>query len=133
MKFRKGDKVERYKNGSYAGMDEGDTGVITCNKVTEVILDKNGCRSYGHSEENLRLVKRGGNEMTKRVWEVIIVDKEEAKVILKEIVIDGDEKSACSKVSITHADKLKGLEFDNLCYIAKELGSYETKEEPEED
>jgi len=72
-------------------------------------------------------ILKGGIKM-KRIWEVIVVDKTKNEIIMREIVIDGDEKSACSKVSIKFSDKLKDLVFDNLCYIAKELGSYESKE-----
>ena len=71
---------------------------------------------------------KGGKDMTKRVWEVMVIDKGKDEIILKEIVIDGDEKSACSKVSISFASKLKDFVFDNLHYIARELGSYEKKE-----
>lgn len=74
----------------------------------------------------------GGNEM-KKVWEVIVIDKAKEEIVVREIVIDGDEKSACSKVSITHAAKLKELKFEDLYYIARELGSYECKKEEEED
>lgn len=49
------------------------------------------------------------------------------EIICREVIIDGDEKSACSKASITFADKLKGFVFDNLVYITKDLGSYESK------
>jgi len=68
----------------------------------------------------------GGNNM-KRIWEILVINKETDKIIVREIVIDGDEKSACSKVSISFAEKLKDVLFDNLTYVTKELGSYEGK------
>ncbi|KKL56745.1 hypothetical protein LCGC14_2242310 [marine sediment metagenome] len=71
--------------------------------------------------------KKEENDMTKKIWEVIIVDKNTDEIILREIVIDGDEKSACSKLSIKFATKLKDILFDNLSYVTKELGSYESK------
>lgn len=64
----------------------------------------------------------------KRVWEIIVINKDDEKVLLREIVIDGDEKSACSKVSISFADKLKDILFNNLYYIAREIGQYEVKQ-----
>jgi len=68
--------------------------------------------------------KKKGDGM-KNVWEVIVIDKEKDKIITQEIVIDGDEKSACSKISIAFATKLKAIAFKNLVYITKNLGSYE--------
>ena len=61
----------------------------------------------------------------KNIWEVIVIDKSKDEIVCREIIIDGDEKSACSKVSITFAEKLKSLVFNNLVYITKNLGSYE--------
>ena len=66
-------------------------------------------------------------ETMKNIWEVIVVDKKNDKILVREIVIDGDEKSACSKVSIAFATKLKDLVFNDLCYVTKNLGSYESK------
>lgn len=66
-------------------------------------------------------------ETMKKVWEVLVIDGTKDEIIVREVVIDGDEKSACSKVSIAFAAKLKDIVFDNLCYITKELGSYESK------
>ena len=67
-----------------------------------------------------------GGEM-KNVWEIIVINKENNEILTREIIIDGDEKSVCSKVSIKCADKLKNLVFDNLFYVTRNLGSYETK------
>lgn len=60
----------------------------------------------------------------KNVWEVIVINKDTNSILVREIIIDGDEKSACSKVSISFADKLKDVVFDNLVYITKQLGAY---------
>ena len=76
-------------------------------------VPKNGCEKVNYKEEKM-----------KNIWEVIVIDKEKNTIICREIVIDGDEKSACSKVSISFADKLKDFVFDNLIYITKQLGSY---------
>ena len=46
--------------------------------------------------------------MTRRVWEIIVIDKVKEEEVVREMVIDGDEKSACSKVSIKWSEKLKG-------------------------
>ena len=78
-------------------------------------------------------VKQGGEEMTKIVWEVIIVDRTNDEIVIRETIVDGDEKSACSKVSINHANKLKTVPFENLAYITKELGSFESKEKEEDE
>lgn len=78
--------------------------------------------SWGNEIEIL-----GGGENMKRIFEILVIDKSKNEILVREIIIDGDEKSACSKLSISFADKLKGLVFDNLHYIAKELGSYEEK------
>ena len=71
-------------------------------------------------------IKEGVKKM-KTIWEVMVIDKEKDEIKVREILIDGDEKSACSKVSIKFADKLKDMVFDNLCYITRELGRYESK------
>lgn len=63
-------------------------------------------------------------ENMKNIWDILIVNKETDEILAREIVIDGDEKSACSKVSIKLADKLKNLVFNNLHYIARNIGSY---------
>ena len=76
---------------------------------------------------NWELIQKGG-KMVRKIWNVIVVDKTEDKIIVNEVVLDGDEKSACAKVSISFAAKLKDLIFDNLAYVTKELGSYEKKE-----
>ena len=81
--------------------------------------------SGGHPGVWEHHLKRRGT--MKRIWEILIVDKTKDEIIAKEIVIDGDEKSACSKISIKFATKLKDLVFCNLAYIAKEIGSYESK------
>jgi len=60
----------------------------------------------------------------KNVWEIIVINKENNAIIARDIIVDGDEKSACSKVSINFADKLKDLVFDNLVYVTKQLGSF---------
>lgn len=78
-------------------------------------------------KDNWILIK-GGNTMKKTIWNIIVIDKTTDEIKVNEIVIDGDEKSACSKVSITFADKLKNLVFDNLAYVTKELGSYDKED-----
>ena len=71
---------------------------------------------------------KGGNMTTKYIWDILVINKDTDEIILREVVIDGDEKSACSKVSIAFAEKLKNLVFDNLAYITRELGTYEKKD-----
>lgn len=100
--------VKRLGNGSLCAFDE---------------VKKAGC--YCKTNWTLVSTKGGGNMKT--IWEVIVVDKEKDTIVVREIVIDGDEKSACSKVSIAFASKLKDLVFDNLAYVTKQLGSYESK------
>ena len=77
--------------------------------------------------EHVEITARKG-KMIKNIWEVIVINKDTDEIIIREIVIDGDEKSACSKVGISFADKLKNIVFDNLCFVTKNIGSYDKKE-----
>ncbi len=72
--------------------------------------------------------KTGGNKMTKRVYEVMVIDNEKEKIVLKEIVMSENERSVENKVSVKFATTLKDLDLDNLTYITRELGSFEKKE-----
>jgi hypothetical protein len=90
------------------------------------------CKQYYITLEETNELSWGGQELTitedrkmKNVWDILIINKETDEVLARELVIDGDEKSACSKVSIRLADKLKNLVFNNLYYVAKQIGSYE--------
>ena len=85
---------------------------------TSQILSLNGCTCVTEWE----II--GGN--MKNIWEVIVIDKTKDEIVVREIVIDGDEKSACSKVSIQFATKLKDVMSDNLAYVTKNLGNYES-------
>ena len=77
--------------------------------------------------KHVEITARKG-KMIKNIWEVIVINKDTDEIIIREIVIDGDEKSACSKVGISFADKLKNIVFDNLCFVTKNIGSYDKKE-----
>lgn len=140
--FKVGDRVEM--TGIWDHAETGMKGVIVCilNNGTKdpfgVRFDEKfdgghdlGGRcpnGYGHWVSERCIKKINGGSKMKKVWEIIVIDKEKNEVILKEIVIDGDEKTACSKTSLKFSSKLKDLNFDNLHYITRELGSYEEKE-----
>ena len=56
MDYKEGDKIERFKGGSWDGYNQGDLGICTCLKesINTVFLDGN---SYGHCADNWRLFK----------------------------------------------------------------------------
>ncbi len=83
----------------------------------------------GHSKSTkVKILKRKERTMTKYIWEVIVIDKEKDEILVKEIIIDGEEKQVTAKAGIRFADKLKNLVFDNLYFITRQLGTYEKKE-----
>lgn len=138
LKFQVGDRVEMVKQENNA--KKGMKGTIVyisdfyyCPYGIKFDKEFGGHTLNGRCEDGYGyrvkedLIKKIQEDGMKNVWEVIVVDKSKDEIVVREIVIDGDEKSACSKVSIKFSTKLKDLVFDNLHYITKNLGSYEEK------
>lgn len=76
---------------------------------------------------NWVIIKRGGRDMTKTVWKVIVVDKATDEVLVEDTFIGSeDEKSVIAQVSLENSAELSAVDFANLHYIVKNLGSYES-------
>lgn len=134
-KFKVGDTVVGNKQANkYGSTREGWEG-----KVTEIgdnyfeaeaLSDGSvfGGLNYGYFD--LKLNKKGEEAMAdvgKRVWQVLIVNKKEDKILVNETVIGGADKDAFRlSVAEDHAKELKGVAEDCLIDV-REVAGY-TKE-----
>ena len=72
--------------------------------------------------------KKGGEDMKSvGVYHVVVVDTDKGDIRASDDVVAADEKSACARVSLSIADKIKGAVFHNLEFICLRLGSFEQK------
>lgn len=121
--FKVGDRVIATK--TCTGAMSGEEYTVTKHSNGTLNIAQGCCCSYTWK----KVTENGkGGSMTKNVLEVIVVDTLHDEIIVKEIVMTDTQEAAFNKISMTHATKLKAIPFDNLAYIARPLGSYESKE-----
>jgi hypothetical protein len=112
--FKKGDRVERFKNGTNEGMEEGDTGVIDEDGSNNVILDKNGKLSKNHDSYNLRLIYSSNNNFMANSL------KEKFALTFKK-----EPEKSFNKVGITDANDILTAEGKDifLAWLLKKNGN----------
>ena len=99
--------------------------------------DYSGKEDDSCAERHCMLTQKKGkrNMITKKVWEITVINKKTEKVLVdRKMIIDGcNEGDVKMKAGISFSDILKDILFDNLAFFVREVGTFDQKEKKEKD